>query len=127
MEPEPEPAEDGATLSGGQKLDGKLKAVTKSHAETSEYGMAGPTLRGQLLKRSQHVKEWRERYFILKDRKIFYYESEEDSQPDKDGKQYYKGYIDLVGCTVETLETITEQGDATQPIQANSHVRPQPR
>jgi hypothetical protein len=41
---------------------------------------------------------------VLKERKIFYFSSEEDSKPDADGKTWHKGYIDLVGCTVEAFE-----------------------
>ena len=58
----------------------------------------------QLLKQSAHIKEWRDRYFVLKERRIYYYSSEEDSKPDEDGKTWHKGYIDLVGCTVEGFE-----------------------
>ena len=72
----------------------------------------------QLLKRSQHVKEWRSRYFILRNRKIYYYENEEEATPTQNGgKAYHKGYIDLVGCGVETFEDVDDGGEP-----ANLHV-----
>lgn len=38
------------------------------------YGRNGPSYRGELLKRSDHVREWRPRWFELKDRKLYYYD-----------------------------------------------------
>eukprot|EP01050_Picozoa_sp_SAG11_P019889 SAG11_NODE_3243_length_2587_cov_2.299035_2_plen_70_part_00 len=49
----------------------------------------------QLLKRSDHVKEWRERWFHMHDRRIYYFECEEDARP-VDGITYHKGYLDMV-------------------------------
>ena len=33
----------------------------------------------QLLKQSEHIKEWRDRYFWLRVRRVYYYENEEDA------------------------------------------------
>jgi len=51
------------------------------HKEGSKEGLAGPSKRGTLLKRSEHVKEWRERFFELRDRKLYYYENADDANP----------------------------------------------
>ena len=42
--------------------------------ETSEhplYGLAGPAWKGELLKQSAHLGNWSDRYFVLKDRKLW--------------------------------------------------------
>jgi hypothetical protein len=72
MEPEPEPV---GGFSGGQKVDNFIKSKTKDHKETSPQGLRGPELQAQLLKRSDHIKEWRSRYFHLHDRRIYYFVS----------------------------------------------------
>jgi hypothetical protein len=104
-EPEPEPAE----FTAEQKVDNFFKSKTKDHKETSPQGLRGPELQAQLLKRSDHIKEWRSRYFHLHDRRIYYFECEEDAQP-VDGKTFHKGYIDLVGCSVSGFEDEDENG-----------------
>ena len=71
MEPEPEVAEGG--FSAEQKVDNFIKSKTKDHKETSPQGLRGPELQAQLLKRSDHIKEWRSRYFHLHDRRIYYF------------------------------------------------------
>lgn len=106
-EPEPEVVDGG--FGAEQKLDNFLKASTKDHKETSAQGLRGPELQAQLLKRSDHIKEWRSRYFHLHDRRIYYFECEEDAQP-VDGKTFHKGYIDLVGCAISDFEDEDENG-----------------
>lgn len=46
--------------------------------ETSDhplYGRMGPTYAGELLKRSDHIREWRPRWFQLRERRLYYYDS----------------------------------------------------
>jgi hypothetical protein len=59
-------------------------------------------VQSQLLKRSDHVKEWRSRYFHLHDRRIYYFECEEDAMP-VEGKTFHKGYLDMVGAQVSSF------------------------
>jgi hypothetical protein len=79
MEPEPEPVAGG--FSAEQKVDNFFKSKTKDHKETSAQGLRGPDLQAQLLKRSDHIKEWRSRYFHLHDRRIYYFVSRRDGLP----------------------------------------------
>lgn len=48
MEPEPEPQSGQVKVSKQQKIEGVVKAKLKDHAETSEMGLSGPTLKGQV-------------------------------------------------------------------------------
>ena len=61
----------------------------------TDHDVVRMRLQSQLLKRSDHVKEWRSRYFHLHDRRIYYFECEDDAMP-KDGKTFHKGYLDMV-------------------------------
>ena len=53
---------------------GAVGAPMFSPDETSEhplYGLAGPAWKGELLKQSAHLGNWSDRYFVLKDRKLW--------------------------------------------------------
>ena len=47
-EPEPESEGGELKLDAGQKIDGFVKARLKDHDETSELGLSGPSIRGQV-------------------------------------------------------------------------------
>ena len=47
-----------------------------------QEGRAGPTKSGELQKQSDHVKEWRSRYLILTERRLYYYENETETPGD---------------------------------------------
>ncbi len=74
-------------------------------------GRAGPTMRGELLKRSDHIQEWRGRWFVLKNRRLWYYEQEADAKPTKyspDGLP--KGYFDTTGAKITLFEDNDDDG-----------------
>jgi hypothetical protein len=68
-------------------------------------GRAGPEWKGELLKQSAHIGKWADRYFVLKDRKLWYYEAQSDARPSR-GKPMGepKGYFDCVAATFELFE-----------------------
>jgi hypothetical protein len=75
------------------------------------FGRAGPTMRGELLKRSDHIQEWRGRWFVLKNRRLWYYEQEADAKPIRgkpDGLP--KGYFDTTAAKVTPFEDHDDEG-----------------
>jgi hypothetical protein len=76
-------------------------------------GRMGPTKAGDLHKQSEHVKEWRARWFVLHDRKFYYYNAEEEgpSDPTLAGTEgLHKNYMDTTGMTVSAFEETDSQG-----------------
>jgi hypothetical protein len=79
--------------------------------EHPKFGRAGPTMKGELLKRSDHIQEWRGRWFVLKDRRLWYYEQEADAKPIRghpNGLQ--KGYFDTTGAKFTMFEDNDDEG-----------------
>ena len=68
-------------------------------------GKNGPEWKGELLKQSAHIGKWSDRYFILKGRKLWYYETQGDARPAR-GKPNGepKGYYDCEGATFSMFE-----------------------
>lgn len=70
-------------------------------------GRPGPTKPGELQKQSDHVKEWRSRYFILAERRLYYYENQDEAPTELTaaGSQgQHKGWIDMTGAAIEPFE-----------------------
>ena len=79
--------------------------------EHPTIGRAGPTYKGELLKMSDHVKEWRPRWFVLKDRKLWYYEDEGDTKPIRGSPNGLpKGYFDTTAAKISMFEDNDEEG-----------------
>lgn len=76
----------------------------------------GPTFGGELCKQSEHIKEWRSRYYILSNRRLYYYNNigeagEAGSNPGLAGTQgQHKAFLDMVGATIEEFEDEDSDG-----------------
>ena len=92
----------------------KLKAAALPELGSDPMvGRNGPTKAGDLHKQSEHVKEWRGRWFVLRDRKFYYYNAEEEgpSNPELAGTEgLHKNYIDTTGMTVKPFDETDAQG-----------------
>lgn len=76
-------------------------------------GLRGPTHEGELHKQSEHIKEWRGRYYVLYDRKLYYYNAKETapSSPMQAGQEgEHKAWLDMTGATIELFEDDDSQG-----------------
>ena len=93
----------------------KAKMATQSElGDDAIEGRAGPTHSGELHKMSEHIKEWRGRFFVLHNRKFYYYNTPEEgpSDPSLAGTEgLHKNYIDTTGMTVTTFEETDKQGN----------------
>ena len=79
--------------------------------EHPTLGRAGPTYKGELLKMSDHVKEWRPRWFVLKDRKLWYYENEGDAKSIRGSPNGLpKGYFDTTAAKISMFEDDDDEG-----------------
>ena len=70
-----------------------------------QFGRAGPTYEGELLKKSDHVGEWRDRWFVLRERRLWYYETRADSKPMKGKPEGLpKGWFDTTAAKISAFE-----------------------
>jgi hypothetical protein len=77
------------------------------------HGMRGPEYEGELHKMSAHIKEWRGRYYVLYNRKLYYYNNKETapSSPMQAGEEgEHKAWLDMTGATIELFEDDDSQG-----------------
>ena len=68
-------------------------------------GREGPTKAGELQKQSDHVKEWRSRWFCLHERRLYYYENQEEAPGDPSAagvEGQHKGWIDMTGAGIDS-------------------------
>ena len=88
------------------------RAMELSEDET--LGQGGPTRAGELSKRSDHVREWRPRYFALAKRRLYYYDAQGEAPTfarNAHSEGFPKGYIDMVGATLSAFEERDDDGD----------------
>ena len=72
-----------------------------------QFGRAGPTHEGELLKKSDHVGEWRDRWFVLRERRLWYYENRGDSKPMKGKPEGLpKGWFDTTAAKVARIKAL---------------------
>ena len=68
-------------------------------------GLDGPFFSQELLKKSDHLKEWRRRYVVLRTRRLYYYDTKEEAEAD--GGSACKGWLDVTGATI----TVSQETD----------------
>lgn len=71
------------------------------HPPTTPNPLERPIKMGWLKKQRSIVKNWQQRYFVLKARQLYYYKDEEDSKP--------QGCMYLPGSTVKEIATNPEE------------------
>ncbi|XP_052030208.1 rho GTPase-activating protein 25 isoform X1 [Apodemus sylvaticus] len=71
------------------------------HPPTTPNPLERPIKMGWLKKQRSIVKNWQQRYFVLRAQLLYYYKDEEDSKP--------QGYMYLPGSTVKEIATNPEE------------------
>ncbi|XP_004691404.1 PREDICTED: rho GTPase-activating protein 25 [Condylura cristata] len=71
------------------------------HPSTTPNPLERPIKMGWLKKQRSFVKNWQQKYFVLKAQKLYYYKDEEDTKP--------QGCMYLPGCTIKEIATNPEE------------------
>nr|XP_013006954.1 rho GTPase-activating protein 25 [Cavia porcellus] len=71
------------------------------HSSSTPNPLERPIKMGWLKKQRSIVKNWQQRYFVLKTRQLYYYKDEEDSKP--------QGSMYLPGSTIKEIATNPEE------------------
>ncbi|XP_072491419.1 rho GTPase-activating protein 25 isoform X2 [Notamacropus eugenii] len=67
------------------------------HQPSSPHALERPLKMGWLKKQRSIVKNWQQRYFVLKGQQLYYYKDEEDIKP--------QGFMHLPGSTIKEIAT----------------------